>query len=341
MVAPIWPEHPQAYWDLMQPWPDVGRACMYVPLGVYCWRYGEPGILRLIMEYLGTVECPEEKCGSLEFWGESGLRADGTDPTREQRVRVRKREKSWKSDWVPKSWQSERQFDRVNPEGYCHRCLWLPPTTSPSVYPLYGDVREWYRSWSHEAIRKRSNWRLVLRYLGESAMCSSGTCWRWVNLPGFRKGIGGEEFAFDVEAHLPLLERELEAGKFDRVVPSQGRCAWCRVPFQCSPTWVDTHGVYKSGHRNVATLMGDFRRNLHSANVCDSKWAEQRWLKRLTTPVVDVRWIGDAWWRYCMATNKVAGGRFEYLYYAGTENKWKRADRKELLLGWSVVELDW
>ena len=42
-----------------------------------------------------------------------------------------------------------------------------------------------------------------------------------------------------------------------------------------------------------------------------------------------------------MATNKVAGGRFEYLYYAGTENKWKRANLNELLLGRSVVELDW
>ena len=41
-----------------------------------------------------------------------------------------------------------------------------------------------------------------------------------------------------------------------------------------------------------------------------------------------------------MATNKVTGGRFEYLYYAGVEHRWKKADLEKLLLGRSVTEVD-
>ena len=41
-----------------------------------------------------------------------------------------------------------------------------------------------------------------------------------------------------------------------------------------------------------------------------------------------------------METDKVAGGRFEYLYYAGVEHRWKEANLDELLLGRSVTVVD-
>jgi hypothetical protein len=41
-----------------------------------------------------------------------------------------------------------------------------------------------------------------------------------------------------------------------------------------------------------------------------------------------------------MATDKVSGGRFEYLYYAGIEHRWKKANLEELLLGRSVTVVD-
>ena len=233
MVAPIWPEHPQAYWDCMQPWSDVGRACTYVPLGVYRWKYGEAGLLKIVMEYLGASACSEEKCGSVEYWGESGLRADGTDPTctPEHLMPLHRRPRSWKYVPPPDSWRSLRKFDKVNPEGYCHRCFWLPPISSPSVYPLYGDVRKWNRSWEHEALRDMGIWNLVLGFLGGGAICSSKTCWRWVNLPGFRKGVGGGEFAREVESGLPLLSDSLGPDGRTWLVglKSPGLCAWCRA----------------------------------------------------------------------------------------------------------------
>ena len=83
-----------------------------------------------------------------------------------------------------------------------------------------------------------------------------------------------------------------------------------------------------------------YRVSLYKRGSCESEWAGRRWLQRLTTPVVDVRWFGDAWWRYCMLYDKIAGGRFEYLYYAGVRHRWKEVDLEELLLGRSVTVVD-
>ena len=137
---------------------------------------------------------------------------------------------------------------------------------------------------------------LILRYLGENAICSSSTCWRWVNLLGFRKGIGGEEFAFDVESRLPLLEWELEIGGSDRLDGSRSRDSAHGVEsrFSAAP-----RGLTPMGCTSVDIGVSPLGRGISAGTytrlaIAIASGRGQRWLKRLTTPVVDVRWFGEA-----------------------------------------------
>jgi hypothetical protein len=38
--------------------------------------------------------------------------------------------------------------------------------------------------------------------------------------------------------------------------------------------------------------------------------------------VLDVRWVGDVFWRWARKTYRVSGGRFNYLYWVGEDTRW-------------------
>ena len=64
------------------------------------------------------------------------------------------------------------------------------------------------------------------------------------------------------------------------------------------------------------------RRHLYRSRNVDAEWAEDRYVRKLKRRVLDVRWVGDMYWRWARKCYKVSGGRFNYLYWVGEDTRW-------------------
>jgi hypothetical protein len=91
------------------------------------------------------------------------------------------------------------------------------------------------------------------------------------------------------------------------------RCVYCMTPWQPSATygWDDPE-------------MDDMaaRRHLYRSRKVNTEWAGERFERKLKTRVLDVRWVGDMYWRWARSTFRISGGRFNYLYWVGEDTRW-------------------
>jgi hypothetical protein len=88
-------------------------------------------------------------------------------------------------------------------------------------------------------------------------------------------------------------------------------CVYCMTPWQPS----STHG-WDNRDEDAAA-----RRHLYRAREVDLEWAEDRFEKKLKKRVLDVRWVGDMFWRWARKKSRESGGRFNYLYWIGEDTR--------------------
>ena len=316
LVAPIWAEHQQAYIDHGCPWYLMGRGVTYVPIGVHRWRM-PLGLHGMVLDFLigGKAQqislCNGLRCSSREYWGISGLNKEGR-PTGGWFD-----EGDWTCKWkrdcseaavTPMEWKwRDRDLSHTSPEGYCHRCLWIPPVKRVEAFPLFQPPEFWDVLWEQRGLRG-ANWLLVLEYL-KPPVCSNRQCGRVLNLPGARQGLGGEYHMISLESSCDAAFRPEE----EAFLRGNKRCVYCMTPWQPSATY----GFDDPENDDAAA-----RRHLYRARQVNAEWAGDRFEKKLKRRVLDVRWVGDMFWRWAKNESMVSGGRFNYLYWVGLDTRW-------------------
>ena len=327
LVAPIWSEHQQAYIDHGCPWYMMGRATTYVPIGVHKWNWPR-GLGGLVLDYLiGDRSDEESRCRNLgclsrEYWGISGLDRVGgkkivpwfaeDTPEHDQSML-----------WCPPAWATE-DCSLANPHGFCHRCLWVLPHKQMEAMPLCKRPEDWDVLWEHRGLRG-ANWRLILKYL-KPRRCNAAGCNRVLGLPGARTGIGGEYHMMEMEAACDAAQ------KWSTGLMKEGRCVYCMTRYHPGLSW----GLKQEESRvQEETLL---YRHLYEKRSVPGEWAMSRFEGMLVNVVVDVRWVGDMFYEFnALWKRNIAGGRFDYLYYAGEGARWdNKRDRRRLLLGYGV-----
>jgi hypothetical protein len=125
------------------------------------------------------------------------------------------------------------------------------------------------------------------------------------------------------------LETESDAAFQEEVdchLREKGLCVYCMTPWQPSATYGwDDRGVLTPDDRGVLTMCDRdeaARRHLYQARGVNLEWAEDRFERKLKKRVLDVRWVGDMFWRWARKKERVCGGRFNYLYWIGDDTRW-------------------
>jgi hypothetical protein len=173
--------------------------------------------------------------------------------------------------------------------------------------PLFNHQESWEILWEARGPRG-DNWKLVLQYLNLQE-CSNAWCGHVLNLPGARLGLGGEY-------HMMTLETECDAAFQEEVdchLREKGLCVYCMTPWQPSAT----HGWDDLANEGAAAC-----RHLYRAREVNLAWTEDRFEKKLKGRVLDVRWVGDMFWRWARKESRESGGRFNYFYWVGDDTRW-------------------